>query len=185
MPKKSYSDLLEEYDDERDIPYGELLQTGEWFSRREEIIDRDDNKCSKCGAGSTNFGTGVGHHEFFDRTYTDQIVGPDGNVIEYEIEHEVVNYYDEQRYLQVHHKHYVYGRPPWKYPDKSLITLCNKCHKELHEEKDVKVYESEKKCREKDLTACRRCGGKGIIPPYSHVKDGICFRCEGARFEEL
>lgn len=26
---------------------------------------------------------------------------------------------------------------------------------------------------------CPRCGGEGWIPAFSHVEDGICFRCRG------
>jgi len=27
---------------------------------------------------------------------------------------------------------------------------------------------------------CPRCSGKGLLPHYSHVQGGICFRCVGA-----
>lgn len=30
---------------------------------------------------------------------------------------------------------------------------------------------------------CRKCAGKGKIPNYKHVEDGICFTCNGSRFE--
>lgn len=35
--------------------------------------------------------------------------------------------------LQVHHLCYVKDRMPWDYPRKSLVTLCEKCHKNIHE----------------------------------------------------
>lgn len=31
--------------------------------------------------------------------------------------------------LQVHHRHYIFGRDPWDYPDQLLILLCEDCHK--------------------------------------------------------
>ena len=34
--------------------------------------------------------------------------------------------------LQVHHKNYINGLKAWQYPDSLLITLCNKCHKQVH-----------------------------------------------------
>lgn len=43
--------------------------------------------------------------------------------------------------LQVHHKRYVRGRPPWEAPDHHLITLCERCHQRatelLNRAKDV------------------------------------------------
>lgn len=34
--------------------------------------------------------------------------------------------------LNVHHRWYIYGRMPWQYPDRCLITLCEKCHRHVH-----------------------------------------------------
>lgn len=34
--------------------------------------------------------------------------------------------------LDVHHIRYVYGREAWDYDDSDLVTLCHKCHEELH-----------------------------------------------------
>lgn len=30
--------------------------------------------------------------------------------------------------LHVHHRYYVNGRDPWRYPDFSMVTLCATCH---------------------------------------------------------
>jgi len=35
----------------------------------------------------------------------------------------------KEKMLTVHHSYYVSGRMPWNYPDGTLITLCNNCHK--------------------------------------------------------
>jgi hypothetical protein len=32
--------------------------------------------------------------------------------------------------LHVHHLHYTRGKEPWEYEDKSLVVLCEQCHKE-------------------------------------------------------
>lgn len=29
------------------------------------------------------------------------------------------------------------------------------------------------------MAACRRCGGWGVIPAYSHVNGGVCRACGG------
>ena len=35
-------------------------------------------------------------------------------------------------HLNVHHRWYIYGRKPWQYPDRCLVTLCEKCHHHVH-----------------------------------------------------
>lgn len=47
--------------------------------------------------------------------------------------------------LQVHHKYYSKYPDgtkvmPWNYPDDALITLCEYCHKRVHQTKKIKVY---------------------------------------------
>ena len=39
--------------------------------------------------------------------------------------------------LQVHHKYYVSGRMAWEYPLIALTTLCDNCHKILHESNKI------------------------------------------------
>lgn len=34
--------------------------------------------------------------------------------------------------LNVHHRWYIYGRQPWQYSDRCLVTLCEKCHRHVH-----------------------------------------------------
>ncbi len=71
-----------------------------------------------------------------------------------------------ERELQVHHKQYINGKKIWEYADDDVITLCKKCHAEIH----------------------------GIIPPscdWEYVEDddlgdlsGICEYCGNKiRFE--
>lgn len=36
----------------------------------------------------------------------------------------------ESKTLNVHHTYYVSGRNPWDYPSRSLLTLCQDCHKD-------------------------------------------------------
>lgn len=47
--------------------------------------------------------------------------------------------------LQVHHTYYlIYENnekvKPWNYPDESLITVCNDCHKKIHKNQKIKEY---------------------------------------------
>jgi hypothetical protein len=41
----------------------------------------------------------------------------------------------DKRNLQVHHTYYLSSSPPpWQYPDESLLTVCERCHKKYHYE---------------------------------------------------
>jgi hypothetical protein len=44
---------------------------------------------------------------------------------------------DKRSTLNVHHRHYLAGREPWDYPGELLILLCEKCHRQEEESKDV------------------------------------------------
>ena len=88
--------------------------------------------------------------------------------------------------LQVHHMHYIYGLDPWEYKDTELVTLCESCHSYVHSHYEVPVYQLDGENLIKvHLTPCSRCGGAGWFPEYKHVQGGICFRCHGAKYDEL
>jgi len=40
---------------------------------------------------------------------------------------------DSKNTLHVHHTFYESGREPWEYPDESLKTICDNCHKKEHD----------------------------------------------------
>jgi len=40
---------------------------------------------------------------------------------------------DKKTTLNVHHAYYEKGKKPWEYPNRSLVILCEKCHKKRHE----------------------------------------------------
>lgn len=92
----------------------------------------------------------------------------------------------EQIHLQVHHKYYIIGLDPWEYKDSVLETLCEKCHSEYHLNNDVHVYRRDGDSLIRiNLTPCCRCNGAGWFPEYRHVQGGICFRCHGAKYDEI
>ena len=86
--------------------------------------------------------------------------------------------------LHVHHTFYQKGRLPWNYPNDSLQTLCWICHEQLHKNQKIPRKDASGKIIG-DVTPCKRCNGTGWFPEFSHVQKGICFRCKGARYEEL
>ena len=39
---------------------------------------------------------------------------------------------EASKHLHVHHRYYVPGKEPWEAPDEALMTLCEDCHKGVH-----------------------------------------------------
>lgn len=88
--------------------------------------------------------------------------------------------------LHVHHKYYLFGHKAWEYRDSVLVTLCEDCHQSFHENNEVPVYVYRNGKRiNMDYTPCTRCNGVGYFREFKHIKNGVCFRCNGARYEEL
>lgn len=87
--------------------------------------------------------------------------------------------------LNIHHKCYRVGLLPWEYKDDELITYCFECHEGVHKNERIPVYEENSKIIKTYFTNCIRCNGVGWLPYYNHVENGICFRCKGAKYEEL
>lgn len=89
----------------------------------------------------------------------------------------------EVKNLHIHHKYYQNGLHAWEYPDNALITLCWFCHEKLHPMQEIEIRdENGKKISTKK--PCKRCFGAGYFPEFNHVHNGICFRCNGNKFEE-
>lgn len=80
--------------------------------------------------------------------------------------------------LNIHHTYYIKGRKPWEYDKDVLVSLCENCHKKRHETSSVPYYDTDKRLIG-NLVTCDRCGGSGYLPQYSHVENGICFKCGG------
>jgi 5-methylcytosine-specific restriction endonuclease McrA/ribosomal protein S27AE len=89
--------------------------------------------------------------------------------------------------MHVHHKRYIKGRNPWEYNNEDLITLCNWCHWKLHENEKIPIYDYNSKGElvKLEYQTCSRCNGAGVFPEFAHVENGICFRCGGAKYDEL
>jgi hypothetical protein len=86
--------------------------------------------------------------------------------------------------MHIHHKYYQDELLAWQYPLKAYETLCWDCHEELHKNHTIPHYD---KCGElvDYYHRCKRCYASGWFPQFSHIRDGVCFNCEGERFEEL
>jgi len=88
------------------------------------------------------------------------------------------------RGLHVHHQYYQVNKLAWEYPEDALITLCWLCHKDLHENQKIEVLNEDGLCIDR-YRYCTRCFGAGEFPEFRHIQNGICFRCDGAKYEEL
>ncbi|SDZ92791.1 HNH endonuclease [Bizionia paragorgiae] len=86
--------------------------------------------------------------------------------------------------LHVHHKFYQEGCYAWQYSDNALITLCWECHEELHAHASIPKLDSSGNVVQQ-LILCSRCAGAGVFPEYNHVQSGVCFKCNGKRFEDF
>lgn len=181
---KNYEELMEV----NSFPtYQELLSTKEWQVKRQTIIKRDGNRCTKC-----NYAAIGGYAHFDEKTKMYSYIINDGSeqltyvldknedIIEAFIPNMIVT--DKPYHLQVHHKYYILNRLPWEYSDEALITLCNWCHADLHMNEIIEMYENEDFANAISLFPCKRCNGVGCLEEYSYVNRGICFECKGQRF---
>jgi hypothetical protein len=93
---------------------------------------------------------------------------------------------EKPKNIQVHHNFYVYEFLPWEYENHTMTTLCNLCHWNLHKKTDVPIYTNQNgELEPLNFTPCTRCNGAGVFPEYRRIENGICFRCDGNRYEEL
>lgn len=83
--------------------------------------------------------------------------------------------------LNVHHTYYQIDKLPWEYPNDSLQTLCRSCHEKVHEEEIIPVRDATG-IKIGNYKPCSRCHGAGWFPEYSHVQNGICFKCRGVKY---
>lgn len=186
---KTYQELREEYATHVFIPYQHLLYTREWQAKRQEIIDRDTSRCSVCSKGATdsyyNPKTNETIHFWLGNEAFETRKGPAYGEESY-LEFFIPVGASKQYTLHVHHKFYILGKLPWEYSNDSLITLCNWCHWKYHVENDVEVFKEASGTLELlNIKPCSRCNGAGGFPEYSHIENGICFKCRGTRFENL
>jgi len=175
------------------IAYPELLQLKEWRDKRQEIINRENNHYQVCKKKCMDdyFPKIVGHSGVYFQPATYEFID-----VPIEIVHPLygdIRYIDQQLRLvpqdephipHVHHTYYVRRKLPWDYPNESLMLVCHTCHNSIHEKQIITVYMDTSFNEVQSLTVCTRCNGKGYIYEYNHVENGVCFRCNGACFDD-
>ena len=72
--------------------------------------------------------------------------------------------------LQVHHIYYVYGNHAWDYPNKALITLCDKCHKRWHRTHELEFRDKVWAKNEEYVAAIKGSRVKKVKPTIKQAK---------------
>ena len=180
------------------ITYLEKLNTIEWKQKREIILERDGRCCTNCKVESSTFINGSAWRDMTAEEKADY---------DLQFYSELEKYFDlynipkklrmrvkpaepmkevaDPIFLHVHHLYYINNKLPWEYDNKALITLCHNCHQLVHDVTDIPVYQTEKKDVELQLTKCNRCSGSGYLPKFHYYHDGICFGCDGNKYNEF
>lgn len=203
----TYQELKNRYQNSI-IPYSELLQTSEWFEKRTIIIGLSNYKCNICRITETFYHEGV--HLWFKITDDKKRLEEHSLNLEKEriafnnlsIEEQekkranplfgIINSWEDidieispkPHYFHVHHTYYQKGKLPWEYPNEALLTLCWECHENLHQNQKI-PYLDEQGVIVSNLNPCKRCFGAGVFPEYGHVQNGVCFRCNGMKYEDF
>jgi antitoxin component YwqK of YwqJK toxin-antitoxin module len=82
--------------------------------------------------------------------------------------------------LHVHHKYYLRNALPWEIEDEALVSLCINCHVYRHENEQISLYRkiaNKLVLENHNYEICSRCNGSRYLPQFSHVENGICFKC--------
>jgi hypothetical protein len=163
------------------ITYSQYLTTDEWRTKRNEITERDGHLCANCKKTATfyikNFSSPTKYH-LWNVSEIDNKILPLLSSEQSKLIHA-----DKAYHLEVHHNRYILNRLPWDYKNEDLITFCNHCHIDFHNNNKVPVF-SEDALVELEYEACSKCNGTGYIPEYNHIQGGICFQCIGNRYTQ-
>jgi len=154
-------DELLELKPKEQINYTDLLNCDEWISKRDIMKERDKNKCTICKTEKSIGPLYSGNNRFYFRKINGEVKTE-----------------KEKIHLEVHHKLYIIGKLPWEYEKEELITVCNPCHKKIHENEEISIS-NQSKTTKLLLENCDRCGGSGFLNEYYYVEGGICFNCRG------
>lgn len=195
MEKKllSYKELEEQMSNVY-IPYAIKLKTADWILRRETILVRDKFVCQICQERHSKIINGIPYINYTEEEEQNFIEKVDQILLQFKnsfgnnfiiSEGKAPLHEDlKPKYLHVHHKYYLINSLPWEYPDDALISLCGTCHQNIHDNEDIPVFNDVSKNVKISLKKCSKCNGSGYISKYYYHMDGICFKCEGNRFEE-
>jgi len=90
----------------------------------------------------------------------------------------------KSQYLHVHHLCYRKSVQMWNQNDDEYITLCNICHRIVHENQLIPYY-NEVGDIYQYMTPCWKCGGQRYLECYKNILNGVCFACDGNGYQSL
>ena len=152
------------------ITYGDLLSTKEWRDFRNNIVKKALYACKCCSKTQTENAWEINGKGSNGPIYIHQDIFGDAK------------YTGDNVRLNVHHKYYVKNQLPWEYPESALITVCAKCHQNIHENETIPVYSSILLKDVENVNYCNTCDGSGYRDEYHYYLNGICFECNGQGF---
>lgn len=205
MKVKKYKELLKESELKNEfITYSEKLKTYEWRNKRNYIVNRDNHSCNKCKSKPTEFQNGRyvrkktekeirEYKEYFGKLWFEsvkeeykEIYDPENPPWFLQNEDRIpLNHEPNPTFLHVHHKYYVLNNLPWEYPNEALVTLCQNCHQNLHNETEIEVFTDENKTTKVEIIICEKCNGSGYLPEFHYYEKGICFSCNGEKYKKV
>ena len=86
--------------------------------------------------------------------------------------------------LQVHHRCYRKTTKVWEQKDEEYITLCNICHRIVHENQLI-PYFNEIGDIYQYMEPCWKCAGQKYFNCYKNILNGVCFACNGNGYQNL
>lgn len=188
----AYKDIKDNYKNSWHIPYDILLNTIEWREFRQTIINRDNGKCRICNKVQSEK---IGWDYFRQPTEEEiaenskeqlfDLLGDGTFMVKMKYAPIVGIKTDTPIILHVHHKYYIFGDLPWEYKSEALMTVCHDCHVGIHDKEKIPVFIDDSFKEKIDLTPCHRCNGTGFLEQYLYFQNGICFKCNGRKFEEF
>ena len=135
-----------------EINYTDLLQTEKWKSFRLKIKKRDKFRCKICKIHESELSNGEKLH-VHHTCYKNNVCNSSKEITRFK---------------------------PWEYPEEDLITVCERCHEELHT-KHIPILDQYNQPIE-DLVICYRCNGIGYFPKWYYIQRGECFKCNGHQY---
>lgn len=194
----TYKELLLEFvNKDIKIPYYDYLRTLEWRKFRDEIVERDNNKCLNCGTEPKIIEIpltkiqNITNRE--DITCAQFVITKKTNGAHLKLKVEGLDFeptikllvptgFVSKIWLEVHHTYYIKNHLPWEYESVDLKTLCRSCHQKEHDDINLIQFTDITKTESSFVETCSKCNGTGHIPQYDYFRDGICFNCNGAGY---
>jgi len=122
----------------------------EWIEKRNQILGRDNYTCQNCNTFNPSLGSVALDNpkdssleiHFYSSTPNSSVYTISSAKHNINVEIDFGNNWLVLPILQVHHKRYIENRYAWDYESSDLITLCKKCHTNLHNNIEIPLCDN-------------------------------------------